>query len=64
VEWSILAGCAACFCLLYVLFSKFFPIVAIWEVREGREKKREQIIEYVRERLPEKGEELEEVLPE
>ncbi|MFC1971814.1 NrfD/PsrC family molybdoenzyme membrane anchor subunit [Chloroflexota bacterium] len=64
VEWSILAGCAAFFCLLYVLFSKFFPIIAIWEIREGREKKREQIIEYVRERLPEKGEELEEVLPE
>jgi len=64
VEWSILAGCAAFFCLLYVLFSKFFPIIAIWEVKEGREKKREQIIEYVRERLPEKGEELEEVLPE
>ncbi len=64
VEWSILAGCAAFFCLLYVLFSKFFPIIAIWEIREGREKKREEIIEYVRERLPEKGEELEEVLPE
>ncbi|MBU2608178.1 MAG: polysulfide reductase NrfD [Chloroflexi bacterium] len=64
VEWSILAGSAAFFCLLYVLFSKFFPIIAIWEIREDREKKREEIIEYVRERLPEKGEELEEVLPE
>jgi len=38
VEWSILAGCFAAFTLLYVLFTKFFPIVSIWEVQEGREK--------------------------
>ncbi|MCP4247018.1 MAG: polysulfide reductase NrfD [bacterium] len=38
VEWSILAGCFAAFILLYVLFTKLFPIVSIWEVQEGREK--------------------------
>jgi len=64
VEWSILAGCVSLFCLLYVLFSKFFPIVSIWEIKEGREKKREDIIDYVRERLPDRGAELEEELPE
>jgi hypothetical protein len=25
------------FALLYVLFSKIFPIISIWEVREGEE---------------------------
>ncbi len=38
VEWSILAACFAAFILLYVLFTKLFPIVSIWEVQEGREK--------------------------
>ena len=37
VEWSLLIGSLAMFALLYVLFSKIFPIVSIWEVREGEE---------------------------
>ena len=37
VEWSILLGSIALFALLYVLFSKVFPIISIWEVREGEE---------------------------
>ena len=38
VEWSILAGCVSFFVLLYVLFTKVFPIISITEIREGREK--------------------------
>ncbi len=34
VEWSILAASFAGFLLLYVSFSKIFPIVSIWEVEE------------------------------
>jgi Ni/Fe-hydrogenase subunit HybB-like protein len=37
VEWSILAGCAALFTLLYMIFTKIFPIVSIHEINEGRE---------------------------
>jgi hypothetical protein len=37
VEVSIMAASFAAFILLYVLFAKVFPIVSIWEVREGRE---------------------------
>jgi molybdopterin-containing oxidoreductase family membrane subunit len=37
VEWLIFIGCGAFFLLLYVLFTKFFPIVSIWEIKEGRE---------------------------
>ena len=35
VEWSITAGAFSGFCLLYLLFSKIFPIVSIWEIEEG-----------------------------
>lgn len=34
VEWSITAGAVAGFILLYLLFSKLFPIVSLWETRE------------------------------
>jgi Ni/Fe-hydrogenase subunit HybB-like protein len=36
-EWSITLGCIALFALLYVLFARVFPIISIWEVREGEE---------------------------
>lgn len=34
VEWSITAAAIAGFVLIYLLFSKLFPIVSIWETRE------------------------------
>jgi Ni/Fe-hydrogenase subunit HybB-like protein len=37
VEAAIMAGCFAAFLLFYVLFTKFFPIISIWEIQEGRE---------------------------
>jgi molybdopterin-containing oxidoreductase family membrane subunit len=36
VEWSITAAAVAGFILLYLLFSKLFPIVSLWETREER----------------------------
>jgi molybdopterin-containing oxidoreductase family membrane subunit len=38
VEWSLTAGEFAWFTLLYVLFIKVFPVVSLWEIREGEEK--------------------------
>jgi molybdopterin-containing oxidoreductase family membrane subunit len=32
VEWSLMAGCFAAFTLLYMGFTKLFPIVSIWEL--------------------------------
>jgi len=49
VEWGILAGCASFFMLLYVLFTKFFPIISIWELWEGREKKIADVHEWLEE---------------
>ncbi len=36
VELSIMAGSFAYFAFLYVIFAKFFPIVSIWEFKEGQ----------------------------
>ena len=36
VEWSITAGAFSGFCLLYIAFSKVFPIISIWEVRHAK----------------------------
>ena len=52
VEWSILAGSLSFFILLYMVFTKVFPIVSIWEVREGREKSMAEVQERVRTYLP------------
>ncbi|WP_298391368.1 NrfD/PsrC family molybdoenzyme membrane anchor subunit [Hydrotalea sp.] len=37
VEWSITFGALAGIFLVITLFAKIFPIVSIWEVKEGRE---------------------------
>lgn len=34
VEWSLMAGCFAGFILLYMGFTKLFPIVSVWELEE------------------------------
>lgn len=53
VEWSILAACFAAFILLYMLFTKVFPIVSIWEVQEGREKSVAEATERIKSYMPE-----------
>ena len=52
VEWSILASCFAAFTLMYMLFTKLFPIVSIWEVQEGREKSIAEMTERLKTYLP------------
>jgi len=52
VEWSIMGGDFAMFVLLYLVFSKLFPIVSIWEIREGREKGIQETLERLRTYLP------------
>jgi Ni/Fe-hydrogenase subunit HybB-like protein len=41
VEWSMMAGLFAGFTLAFTLFSKFFPVISIWET-EKENKEREQ----------------------
>ncbi|MGQ9509056.1 MAG: NrfD/PsrC family molybdoenzyme membrane anchor subunit [Thermodesulfobacteriota bacterium] len=52
IEWSIFAGCISFFILLYMVFTKLFPIVSIWEVREGREKSMIEVRERIKAYLP------------
>jgi molybdopterin-containing oxidoreductase family membrane subunit len=56
VEWSLLFGFVAMFILLYAVFTKLFPIVSIWEVREGREHSVAEVTERVSSYLPEMAE--------
>jgi molybdopterin-containing oxidoreductase family membrane subunit len=57
VEVAITLGFGATFIFLYMLFTKFFPIVSIWEVREGREKALDEVAERVRSYMPAPSEE-------
>lgn len=52
IEWGITAGSFATFIFLYVIFTKFFPIISIWEVREGREVGLKEVEERVRAYMP------------
>ncbi len=36
-EWALFAWGVSVFCLLFLIFSKIFPIISIWEIKEGRE---------------------------
>jgi len=36
VEWSMMAGLSAGFILAIVLFSKFFPVISIWEMEKEK----------------------------
>jgi molybdopterin-containing oxidoreductase family membrane subunit len=53
VEWGETAGCFGLFILFYVLFTKLFPIISIWEIREGRERSVEDVVVRVQDYLPE-----------
>ncbi len=52
VEWSILAGSFALFTMIYMIFTKLFPIISIWEVQEGREKAIGEVEQRLRSYLP------------
>ena len=52
VEWSLLLGFVSMFILLYAVFTKLFPIVSIWEIREGREQSVAEVTERVESYMP------------
>lgn len=41
VEWALTAGGFACFALFYIVFSKFVPIISLWEMQEVTEPSKE-----------------------
>jgi len=51
-EWAITIACFAFFILLYVLFTKLFPVIAVWEVHEARHQSIPEVMERVRSYIP------------
>jgi len=56
VEWGELAGSFALFALFYLLFTKLFPVISIWEIREGREVGVKEVEERLLTYLPDAAE--------
>ena len=56
VELSIMAATFSGFILVYMVATKFFPIISLWEIREGREEGVQQVAERVASYLPDEVE--------
>ena len=52
VEWALFIGGISVFILGYTLFSKFFPVISIWEVEEGRKEGIKEVEERIHSYLP------------
>jgi molybdopterin-containing oxidoreductase family membrane subunit len=52
VEAAITLGFGATFLFLYMMFTRFFPIVSIWEIWEGREKALPEVVTRIRSYMP------------
>ena len=51
-EWSLFAAGAAVFVLGFVMFAKFFPLISVWEIQEGRDHSIKEVAERLRTYLP------------
>jgi molybdopterin-containing oxidoreductase family membrane subunit len=52
VEWATFAGAIASFILGFVLFARFFPLISIWEIQEGRQESIAHTTERLEHYLP------------
>ena len=52
VELSIMAATFSGFILVYMVATKFFPIISLWEIQEGREESIHEVSERVASYLP------------
>jgi molybdopterin-containing oxidoreductase family membrane subunit len=52
VEWSLFAGGVAVFILGFMIFSKMFPLISIWEIEEGRKEGLKEVEERIQSYLP------------
>jgi molybdopterin-containing oxidoreductase family membrane subunit len=58
-EWGLFAGGIAVFILGFVVFAKFFPLISIWEIQEGRESSIKEVAHRLHSYLPDEKEEEE-----
>jgi molybdopterin-containing oxidoreductase family membrane subunit len=54
VELSIMAATFSGFILVYMVATKFFPIISLWEIQEGREESVREVSERVASYLPDR----------
>ncbi len=52
VEWALFIGGITIFILGFVVFSKFFPLISIWEIEEGRNEGIKEVEKRVHSYLP------------
>ncbi|NOY05987.1 MAG: polysulfide reductase NrfD [Chlorobi bacterium] len=56
-EWALFAGGIAVFMLGFLLFAKFFPLISVWEIQEGRASSIKEVAHRLRSYLPDELEE-------
>ena len=52
VEWAMFAGGLAVFALGFMVFAKFFPLISIWEIEEGRQHGIKEVEQRIHSYLP------------
>ncbi len=52
VEWAMFVGGIATFILGFVLFARFFPLICVWEIQEGRQHSVRETVERLEGYLP------------
>jgi len=52
VEWALFAGGLSVFALGFMVFAKFFPLISIWEIEEGRIHGVKEVEERIHSYLP------------
>jgi Ni/Fe-hydrogenase subunit HybB-like protein len=52
VEWGMFVGGIASFIFGFVIFARFFPLISVWEIREGRAESVAHTTERIRGYLP------------
>ncbi len=54
-EWSLFIGAVGMFMLGFVLFSRFFPLISVWEIKEGRETSVREVSERLKSYQPDQS---------
>ncbi|MGE5700405.1 MAG: NrfD/PsrC family molybdoenzyme membrane anchor subunit [Deltaproteobacteria bacterium] len=54
-EWMLFIGGISVFVLGYMTFARFFPVISIWEIEEGRKEGAKTVAERVSSYMPDSG---------
>ena len=52
LEWALFAGGLVVFVMGFMIFSKFFPLISVWEIEEGRTHGLKEVEERIHSYLP------------